>query len=125
MEKFSNVGNVGEKKQHYLIPFFMIVKWIYMNNSVFWLFFSVLDTLFKKNKLIFFGIPRETVSILRKKITGVISNYLEENPTQLSTNFVPVQIDETCVGGRKKYGIGKNPVKNIWVLGIIDEVTKK
>jgi len=36
-----------------------------------------------------------------------------------------VQIDESCVGGRRKYQKGRNPGKNIWVLGIIDEISKK
>ena len=51
-------------------------------------------------------------------------DYLAENPVRLGGRGHIVEIDETCVGGKRKYGRGRFYTgMKVWVFGAIDRTT--
>lgn len=55
----------------------------------------------------------------------VMSNYLTSNPIQLGGEDTIVEIDETCLGRKRKYNRGAIRNELQWILGLIDRRTKK
>lgn len=70
-------------------------------------------------------VSRKSISLWYSTLQDVMTRYLLNNPVQLGSPDSIVEIDETCLGRKRKYnrgafrGSGQN-----WILGIIDRNTK-
>lgn len=71
-------------------------------------------------------VSRKSISLWYDKLRDVMSCYLVANPIELGGPDSVVEIDETCLGRKRKYNRGaiRNQTPQ-WVLGIFDRTTKK
>lgn len=71
-------------------------------------------------------ISRKTVTLFFHKLRVVMSDYLVPNPIRLGGPNSVVEIDETCLGRKRKYNRGAfRGSGQKWVIGFIDRQSQK
>lgn len=71
-------------------------------------------------------VSAKSISLWYHKLRDVMSNYMTGNPIRLGGPDSVVEIDETCLGRKRKYNRGAfRGSGQKWVVGIVDRQTKQ
>ena len=87
-------------------------------------FFSVGSTVTDVQKFLHNRVSKVSIIQWFNYFRDVMTTFLNNNPIRFEN--VTVHIDETCIGGKRKYNRGRIPkVKPRWLLGIVDKENHK